>query len=37
VVWIGFLLIWVILMVKTFNGSKWVLPVIGPLAQKQAG
>lgn len=36
-VWAGFVIVWVILMVKTFNGSKWVLPVIGPLAEKQAG
>jgi len=34
---IGFLVVWVVLMVKTFNGQKWVLPVIGPMAEKQAG
>jgi len=37
VAWVGFVLVWVILLVKTFNGGKWVLPVIGPMAEKQAG
>jgi len=35
-VWIGFLVLWVLLIVKAYQGSKIVLPVIGPLAQKQA-
>src|SRR2546422_201486 len=37
VLWLGSLALWIMLMVKTFNGYKLVLPVIGPLAQKQAG
>jgi len=36
VVWLGFLVLWIFLLVKTFNGGKIVLPVIGPLAQQQA-
>ncbi len=28
---------WILMMVKTYQGSKIVLPVIGPLAQQQAG
>jgi uncharacterized membrane protein len=37
VVWLGGLVLWVMLMVKAYNNSAIVLPVIGPLAQKQAG
>ena len=36
VVNLGFLVLWVVLMIKTFGGSKLVLPIIGPLAEKQA-
>ena len=34
---LGGLAVWIIMMVKTFNGGKIVLPVIGPMAEKQAG
>jgi uncharacterized membrane protein len=34
---LGFLALWIMLMYKAYNGQKWVLPVIGPLAEKQAG
>ncbi|HZS52460.1 MAG TPA: hypothetical protein VFA54_16435 [Bryobacterales bacterium] len=37
IVGIGAFILWIVLLVKTFNGSKLVLPVIGPLAEKQAG
>ena len=37
VIWLGFLVLWIVLMVRTYNGAKMVLPVIGPLAEKQAG
>ncbi len=33
---IGALIIWIYLMIKTYNGERIVLPVIGPLAEKQA-
>lgn len=36
VLWLAFLVLWVVLIVKTYGGSKMVLPVIGPLAEKQA-
>ena len=36
-VWLGSIVLWIMLLVKTFNGTKMVLPVIGPLAEKQAG
>jgi uncharacterized membrane protein len=34
---LGFLLIWLYLMWKSYEGKKVVLPIIGPLAEKQAG
>lgn len=34
--WIGGLILWLYLMFKTYNGTKVVLPVIGPMADKQA-
>lgn len=37
VIGLGFLVLWILLMIKTYGGSKMVLPVIGPIAQKQAG
>lgn len=33
---IGFFVLWLMLMYKAYNNEKWVLPVIGPLAEKQA-
>lgn len=35
-IWMGGLVLTVLLMVKAYQGKTWVLPVIGPLAQKQA-
>lgn len=37
VMWFGGLILWLYLMFKTYNGAKIVLPIIGPLAEKQAG
>jgi len=34
---IGGFVLWLYLMFKTYNGDRVVLPVVGPLAQKQAG
>jgi uncharacterized membrane protein len=36
VVMLGGLALWIMLMVKAYQGQKWVLPVVGPLAEKQA-
>jgi len=33
--WIGFFVIWVFLMVKAFNGEQYKLPYIGEWAEKQ--
>jgi uncharacterized membrane protein len=32
----GFFIVWVVLMYKAYNNDRWVLPIIGPLAEKQA-
>jgi uncharacterized membrane protein len=37
VVGLGGFILWLYLMFKTYNGEKVVLPVIGPMAEKQAG
>jgi len=36
VVWFGFMVSWLYLMWKAYNNQRVVLPVIGPLAEKQA-
>ena len=33
---IGFFILWLYMMFKTYNGERIVLPVIGPIAEKQA-
>ena len=33
---IGFFILWLYMMFKTYNGERIVLPVIGPMAEKQA-
>ena len=33
---LGFFILWLMLMYKAYNRERWVLPVIGPLAEKQA-
>jgi uncharacterized membrane protein len=34
---LGGFVVWLYMMFKTYNGEKIVLPVIGPMAEKQAG
>jgi uncharacterized membrane protein len=34
---LGGFIIWLYMMFKTYNGEKIVLPVVGPMAEKQAG
>ena len=36
VLWLGSLILWIMLMVKAYNNQRLVLPIIGPLAEKQA-
>jgi uncharacterized membrane protein len=33
---LGFFILWLVLIIKTYQGQKVVLPVIGPLAEQQA-
>jgi uncharacterized membrane protein len=35
--WLAFLVIFLITVVKAFTGTRWEIPYIGPLAQKQMG
>jgi uncharacterized membrane protein len=34
---LGFFILWIIVLIKAFNGQKFKIPVIGDLAEKQAG
>ena len=36
-VWLAFFVLWIILLIQTYQGKTIVLPVIGPIAQQQAG
>jgi uncharacterized membrane protein len=33
---LGFFVLWIVLMVKAYQGQKFMLPIIGPIADKQA-
>ena len=33
---LGIFVLWLVLMLKAYQGSKLVLPIVGPLAEKQA-
>jgi uncharacterized membrane protein len=37
VVWVGFFVLWLMLIIKAYQDQKLALPIIGPLAQQQAG
>ncbi len=34
---LGFFILWIVLLIQVFNGKNFKLPIIGDLAQKQAG
>jgi uncharacterized membrane protein len=36
IIWLAFLVLWIVLIIKAYQDQKLVLPVIGPLAEKQA-
>ncbi|MGB9071694.1 MAG: DUF4870 domain-containing protein [Terriglobales bacterium] len=36
-IWIGALVLWIILLLKAYQGQMFKLPVIGDMAEKQAG
>jgi uncharacterized membrane protein len=33
---LGVFILWLMLMYKAYNRERWVLPIIGPMAEKQA-
>jgi uncharacterized membrane protein len=33
VFWIGYLVVWIMLMVKAYQGTEWELPIIGKIAR----
>jgi uncharacterized membrane protein len=35
-IWLGFFVLWIVLIIKAYQDQKLVLPIIGPLAEKQA-
>jgi uncharacterized membrane protein len=35
--WLGFFVIWLICLINAVNGKRFTLPILGPLAAKQAG
>jgi uncharacterized membrane protein len=37
VVWLGFFVLWIYLIIQAYQGNTIELPVIGPLARQQAG
>jgi uncharacterized membrane protein len=37
VVWLGSLAIWILLLIKAYQGQRWKVPIIGDMAEKQAG
>jgi uncharacterized membrane protein len=37
VFWVGFLVLWVITIIKAFSNKEWEIPYLGKLARKQLG
>ena len=35
-IWLGFFVIWIMLMVKAYQGEKWLLPIISDIAEKNS-
>jgi len=36
-IWLGLFALWIVLLLKANQGQMWKLPVIGDMAEKQAG
>lgn len=36
-VWLAFFVLWLLCLIKAFNGQRFKLPIIGDFAEKQAG
>lgn len=37
ILWIGVLILWVVCLLKAYQGEKWRIPVIGDIAAQKAG
>lgn len=37
VIWIAALVLWVVCLIKSYQGERWKIPVIGDIAAKKAG
>ncbi len=37
VIWLGALVLWVICLVKAYQGERWKLPILGDMAAQKAG
>lgn len=37
IVWIGVFVLWVVLLVKAYQGERWKIPVLGDIAAQKAG
>jgi uncharacterized membrane protein len=37
VCWVGLFIVWILLLIKAYQGQVWKLPIIGDMAEKQAG
>ncbi|PIR20046.1 MAG: hypothetical protein COV45_08730 [Deltaproteobacteria bacterium CG11_big_fil_rev_8_21_14_0_20_47_16] len=35
IVWLGGLVLWVVCLVKAYQGERWKIPVVGDMAEKQ--
>lgn len=33
---LGGMVLWIVLMIKAYQGQRWVLPVVGPMAEEKA-
>jgi uncharacterized membrane protein len=36
-IWLGVFIYWLFLMFKAYNGERYLIPIIGELAARQAG
>lgn len=36
-IWLGFFIVWIVLLVKGYSGEKWKLPILGDIAERLVG
>lgn len=37
VIWIGLFILWIVLLIKAYQGERWKLPILGDIAAQKAG